>query len=257
MIKKLQHQNLDDIKKKDSCFDGLNENQLEMEAKQREKKASVATIEDFEAKIEASAKEIDSLKKQLVDSKTNFKRASENREIENREFQLLINDQRATQQLLQKALDVLKGFYEKEALLQQPAFKEYKKSESSGGVMGMIQNIINDANTLEKEAIRDEDDAQKAYESFVKETNTDNDAKTKSLVEISEQKAEAEQSLADQKVDDVAVDGALKDLLAQNTTLHGSCDFLMKNFEIRQQARHEEMEAFKKAKAFLEGSNLR
>jgi len=257
MIKKLQHANLDDIKQKDFCFDAFNENQLEMEAKQREKKASAATIEDFQAKIEASGKEIESLKKQLVDSATNFKRASENREIENRDFQLLINDQRATQQLLQKALDVLKGFYDKESLIQQPAFKEYKKNESAGGVTGMIQNIINDANTLEKEAIRDEADAQKAYEAFVKETNTDNDAKQKSLVEISEQKAEAEQSMADQKVDDVAIDGTLKDLIAKNTTLHGSCDFLMKNFEIRQQARHEEMEAFKKAKAFLEGSNLR
>lgn len=257
MIKKLQHDNLNDIKQKDFCFDAFNENQLEMEAKQREKKASVATIEDFEAKIEAAGKQIEMLKKQLAEAAFNFKRASENREIENRDFQLLINDQRATQQLLQKALDVLKGFYDKEALIQQPAFKEYKKNESAGGVTGMIQTIINDANTLEKEAIRDEDDAQKAYEAFVKETNTDNDAKQKSLVEISEQKAEAEQSMADQKVDDVAIDGSLKDLIQKNTTLHGSCDFLMKNFEIRQQARHEEMEAFKKAKAFLEGSNLR
>jgi len=197
------------------------------------------------------------LKQQLLDSANNFQRASENREIENREFQLLINDQRATQQLLQKALDVLKGFYSKEALIQQPAFKEYKKSESSGGVTGMIQNIINDANALEKEAIRDEDDAQRAYEAFVKETNTDNDARTKSLVEIEAQRAEAKQSHSEQTTEDGAIDASVKDLLAKNTSLHGACDFLMKNFEIRQSARAEEMEAFKKAKAFLEGSNLR
>merc|ERR1712071_689421 len=96
----------------------------------------------------------------------------------------------------------LKGFYEKKeaAFLQKqpagppppPGFKEYKKNESSGGVMGMIQQIINDAKAMETEAIRSEEDAQKAYEEFVKDTNGSIDAKSKDIVNKSETKAKAE-----------------------------------------------------------------
>jgi hypothetical protein len=35
----------------------------------------------------------------------------------------------------------------------------------------MIQQIINDAKAMEAEVIRSEEDAQKAYEDFVKDTN--------------------------------------------------------------------------------------
>ena len=56
----------------------------------------------------------------------------------------------------------LKGFYEKKAaaLLQQeacwpsspPGFKDYKTNVASGGVMGMIRQIINDTKAMEVEA---------------------------------------------------------------------------------------------------------
>merc|ERR1712182_77180 len=99
------------------------------------------------------------------------------------------------------------GFYEKKAkavLLQKqepagppppPGFKEYKKNAASGGVMGMIQQIINDAKAMEAEAIRAEEDAQKAYEDFVKETNASIEAASKAIVNKSEEKAKAETDL--------------------------------------------------------------
>ena len=43
-----------------------------------------------------------------------------------------------------------------------PGFEAYKKNAASGGVMGMIQQIINDAKAMEAEVIRSEEDAQKA-----------------------------------------------------------------------------------------------
>merc|ERR1719217_2019973 len=104
-----------------------------------------------------------------------MKRAGEDREKENKEFQLTVADQRATQKLLAQALNVLKGFYDKKAkavLLQQnqeragppppPGFKGYKKNAAAGGVMGMIEMIINDAKAMEAEATKDELSAQQA-----------------------------------------------------------------------------------------------
>ena len=52
-----------------------------------------------------------------------------------------------------------------------PGFKSYEKNAASGGVMGMMSGIINDAKAMEAEAIRGEESAQKQYEEFVKDSN--------------------------------------------------------------------------------------
>merc|ERR1719216_699975 len=128
-----------------------------------------------------------------------MKRAGEDREKENKEFQTTVADQRATAKLLKAALTILEDFYGKKALLQEPAgppppagFEAYKKSAASGGVLSMLEQIISDAKAMEAEAIRDEDDAQKAYEDFVKETNASVEEKQKDIVNKSETKAKTE-----------------------------------------------------------------
>ena len=51
----------------------------------------------------------------------------------------------------------------------------------------MIQQIITDAKAMEAETIRSEEDAQKAYEDFVKETNASIETKSKEIVNKSEE----------------------------------------------------------------------
>merc|ERR1711920_1084701 len=139
------------------------------------------------------------------------KRAGENREKENKDFQMTVADQRQTQKLLQAALDVLGEFYgngEKAAFLQKqepvgppppPGFEAYKKNAASGGVMSLIQQIISDAKAMEAETICSEEDAQKAYEDFVKETNASIETKSNEIVNKSELKAKAEEELVEAK----------------------------------------------------------
>merc|ERR1719247_870428 len=175
-------------KHKDFCVEEFNTNQLQTERKDREKNDLLALIEDLNLTIKTLSAEIDTLKSEIAELNVELKRAGEDREKQNKEFQQVVADQRASQKLLTAALDILKGFYEKEeaALLQQkdnkgppppPGFKEYKKSGAAGGVMGMIQEIINDAKAMEADATRAESEAQKAYEDFVKETNNSIEAK--------------------------------------------------------------------------------
>merc|ERR1719159_493856 len=189
MVTQLLKEKEDEIKHKDFCTDEFNTNQLQTEKKEREKEDLIAKIEDLELTIKTLTSEIDTLKSEVAEMQVQMKRAGEDREKENKDFQQTVADQRASQKLLQAALNILKGFYEKKeaALLQKqepagppppPGFKEYKKNAASGGVMGMIQQIINDAKAMEAEAIRAEEDAQKAYEDFVKETNASIEAKS-------------------------------------------------------------------------------
>merc|ERR1719316_2503553 len=122
--------------------------------------------------------------------------------------------------------------------------------------MGMMQQIIDDAKAMEAEAIRSEEDAQKAYEDFVKETNASVEAKSKDIVEKSDNKAQAESELVETKEAKEASMLELEQLSNYNAELHQSCDFVVKNFDIRQTARDEEIEALKQANAILSGAKF-
>merc|ERR1719498_716250 len=107
--------------------------------------------------IDELAKAIETLKAEVAEAQAQLKKAGEEREKMNKDFQITVADQQATQKLLLAALNVLKGFYEKAALVQTrrkqdpagppppPGFKSYENNAASGGVMGMIQKIIDDA----------------------------------------------------------------------------------------------------------------
>merc|ERR1719453_1208155 len=162
MIAQLLKEKEDEIKHKDFCVDEFNKNQLETERKEREKSDLEAKIEDLTMTIKKLTDEIEALKAEIAEMQVQLKRAGEDREAENKDFQLTIADQRATQKLLQAALEVLQGFYGKPAaaaaLVQRqepagppppPGFQAYSKNKASGGVTGMIQQIINDAKAME------------------------------------------------------------------------------------------------------------
>merc|ERR1719498_1523122 len=155
MIAQLLQEKADEIKHKDFCVDEFNKNELETEKKDREKADLIAKIEDLTMTIDALTKAIDTLKAEIAEMQVQLKRAGEDREKQNKEFQSTVADQRETQKMLQAALNVLAEFYGKAALLQQkqepagpppPAgFEAYKKNAASGGVMSMLQQIISDA----------------------------------------------------------------------------------------------------------------
>merc|ERR1740130_527134 len=254
MVAELTKQNADEIKHKDFCVDEFNTNELQTEKKERAKSDLTAKIEDLESTIDALTKAIDTLKSEIAEMQVQMKRAGEGREKQNKEFQMTVADQQATQKLLAAALNILKGFYAKKAaaaLLQTgqpagppppPGFEAYKKNAAAGGVMGMIQQIINDAKAMEAEAIRSEEDAQKAYEEFVKDTNASIEEKSKDIVNKSEAKATAEGDKTQAEEEKGAIMLELEQLSNENADLHKACDFTVKNFEIRQTGREEEIE---------------
>merc|ERR1719482_2218992 len=266
MVKPLEEEQKAEVEKRDFCIAEFNTNEAATASKGRENADTQAKLDDAKMTIDELTKAIDELTTDIANAKTEFKRAGEDREKENKEFQITVADQRATQKLLTAALNILKGFYEKKAkaaLLQTqqpagppppPGFEAYKKNAAAGGVMGMIQQIINDAKAMEAETIRSEEDAQKAYEDFVKDTNASIEEKSKDIVNKSESKAKAD--LVEAKENKEAVMLELEQLANYKAELHSSCDFVMKNFEIRQTARDEEIEALKQAKAILSGAKF-
>merc|ERR1719393_199047 len=118
MIEALLKEKADEIKHKDFCTDALNTNEREQELKQRDIDELEAKIADLTTTIDELTKSIATLTSEIAEMKTQLKRAGEDREKENADFQATVAEQRASQEILTKALDVLKGLYAKKELMQ-------------------------------------------------------------------------------------------------------------------------------------------
>merc|ERR1719326_2301967 len=130
-----------------------------------------------------------------------------------------------------------------------------KKGEESAGVIQMIDNLINDVEKESQVLELEEKDAQEDYEKFME------DAKAK-RAEDSKSQSDKEGALAETEEELVASKGSLKDKQTdlmgvdkELSGLHADCDWLLKYYEARKEARTGEIDAMQKAKDVLNGAN--
>jgi len=134
------------------------------------------------------------------------------------------------------------------------AFK--KKSEESGGVIAMVDLLIKDLEREITEAETEERLAQEEYEELMGDSATKRAADTKSLTEKTGTKADLEASLSD---DTLSLKDTKSELMATEEyigSLHAECDWLIKYFDMRKEARAGEMDSLTKAKAVLSGADF-
>merc|ERR1719269_497052 len=124
MVTALLKEKEDEIKHKDFCTDGLNQNERAQELKARDIDELEAKIADLTSTIDELTKSIATLTSEIAEMQTQLKRAGEDREKENADFQLTIADQRETQKLLTNALNVLKAVFDKKSFVQTKAKQE-------------------------------------------------------------------------------------------------------------------------------------
>eukprot|EP00933_Yihiella_yeosuensis_P053241 TRINITY_DN5142_c3_g2_i1.p1 TRINITY_DN5142_c3_g2~~TRINITY_DN5142_c3_g2_i1.p1 ORF type:complete len:675 (-),score=226.58 TRINITY_DN5142_c3_g2_i1:136-2160(-) len=265
MVVALKQGSAEEVEKKEFCVNSFRKNELETDEKKADKVAVVAKVANLKASIKGEESAITALNAEVADLNKQMAQASQNREDENSEFQTVVTDQRQTAVLLKKALAVLQGFYDKGAFAQirahnrqspeePPTLGSYKNNNKSRGVMGMIQTIMAEAEAMEKEATRAEATAQEAYEAFTKDSKSALADKTKAINDKTKAKASMEKDLVESKASDEGIAEDIQDLATTDAELHASCDFLMKNFDVRQTAFEEEMDSLKQAKAILSGA---
>jgi chromosome segregation ATPase len=268
MVTALKTEMKDEVKHQRYCVAELDKN----EKGQAEKKSRIAdlsaNIDENTATVATLTKEIKALQDQVVEMNVQIKRASEDRKKENQEFQQVIADQRATQNILTKVYARLEKVYAAPSLVQQkqtpgaaapppPAgFKAYSQDEGAGGVLSLIQQIIAESSTLEKEALNAEQNAQTDYQRFVGDSSKSIGAANRSIAAKADEKAELEGSIVQDTADRKANMANLESLGTFNGQLHLSCDFVLNNFEARQEARGQEIDALGQAKAILSGADF-
>jgi hypothetical protein len=261
MIAMLKTQQDDEVKKKDWCDSEFQENTMQTMKAEDLKKDQETSIETLTTTIKTLTDEIATAKAQIQENQISMQRAGENRVKENADFQKTVADQVATQEILAKALDKLATFYDlvqvghKGAKQAPPVPQiEYKKSAGASGVMSMIEKLIYDAKELEAESKKSEQEAQAQYETFVADTNASVKELQEAVVTKSENKAKAEKELVEteEALQNTMTD--LEDLAKYKAGLHEDCDYLLKNFGIRQEGRQAEIQALQQAKQILSGA---
>jgi chromosome segregation ATPase len=283
MVADLKKEQEDEYKHQQFCAAELSENE-QQQADTKDKISDLTSeIEESTARVETLADEIAALQAEISEMNVQLKRAGEDRVLANQEFQRTIQDQRATQVILNKVMARLQKVYEappppeanatnaKEAeepamflqrgqhrhtqhKKQMPSFGAYSKNDEGGGVVSLIAEIIKEASSLESEATVAEQTAQNDYQAFVAETAKSIAAANRSISAKSDEKADLEESIVAAKSDRTDATKKLMDLGKYESQLHTSCDYVLKNFEMRQTARQEEMDALAQAKAILHGS---
>jgi septal ring factor EnvC (AmiA/AmiB activator) len=134
-----------------------------------------------------------------------------------------------------------------------PAYS--KKSESNQGVTQMIDLLIKDLDKEMTVAETDEKESQSEYEQMTKDAADKRASDSSTLSDKESAKADTEAAL-EAHTDGKAAAG--KELMATQqyiASLHSDCDWLMKYFDMRQEARASEIDALGKAKAVLSGAD--
>merc|ERR1719428_2231698 len=118
MIGTLKQQQEDEVKKNDYCKEELQSNEMDTMKTEDLRDDLTAKIGSLESQITTLAKEIADAKAAINQAQVDLQRASQDRQVENLDFQKTIADQTVTIEVLHKAMDRLAQFYDSVELVQ-------------------------------------------------------------------------------------------------------------------------------------------
>jgi len=266
MVATLSTQQADEVKKNDWCTSELQSNDMAT-LKSKDRSADLdAAAEERSVTIKTVTEEIAAAKKAINDAQVSLQQATVQRKKDNQDFQKTVADQMLTIKVLEKAMDRLATYYDNAALVQIHAMHKkqtppvpqmkYKASAASGGVISLIEKLVYDAKEIMGESKKAESEAQAAYEELVADTNDSTKSLTKTVLTKTDVKVEAKKDLMQKNLDLKETGKELERLAATDGDLHKDCDYVLKNFGVRQQARSEEIESLKQAKSILSGASV-
>jgi len=279
MVGTLQKEQVDDDHKQEYCakqFDLSDDKKKSLEKSVSDLETAITEAKDG---IVTLTGELDALEDGVKALDKSVAEATEQRKEEHEEFTETMSSNAAAKELLGFAKNRLNKFYNPKlykppaaALLQISAHHQNKKDapppppeapgaykkkgEESTGVIAMIDTLIRDLDKEMTESETEEKDAQGDYEDMMRDSKEKRAADSKSLTEKQSTKAELETSL-ESNVEDKK--SASRELMATEeyiASLHAECDWLLKYFDMRKQARAEEVDALNKAKAVLSGADF-
>jgi chromosome segregation ATPase len=277
MVVLLKEEQKDDEAQKEWCeteFETSEDKEVELKHKLE---GLTASIEEMTEGIKKLKEEIKALEDGIVALDKSVAEATETRKAEHEEFVTVAAQNNAAVQLLGVAENRLNKFYnpaaykppqrreltEEERIYVQSGGADPRDAEEAaaaqtgiaGGPTALIQKLSNELKMEIQANEMDEKNAQEDYEELMAESASKRAADSKTITEKETQKAGLEGELGTAKKDKKATSTDLMSLKEYVADLHGNCDFLLENFEVRKEARSGEIDAIGKAKAVLSGAD--
>jgi len=273
MVALLKTEQTDDDHKKEYCETQFDETEDKIKATEQSLADLETSIADTEESIATVTEEIAATEKGIKALDASVAEATEQRKEQHADFVELMSGDSAAKELLGFARSRLLKFYQPklyaatEASLVQvaahsqlkqpeapPAPKAYEKSDSSG-VIHMIDMIIADLDKEMQEADVSEKDAQSDYEEMMADSAAKRATDSKLLTEKSSSKAQLETTLESYKESKASGTKELMAIKEYESSLHAECDWLIKYYSVRAEARTGEIDSLDKAKAVLSGAD--
>jgi predicted nucleic acid-binding Zn-ribbon protein len=277
MIVLLRKEEQDDIDHRDRCQNGENANKNEIDDLDHTIGKTEKSIKRMKEEVKGLEDEISALEKEIEATEKDMKELLDFRNEEVADFRQAMKDDTDAVGLLRKAIEYLTEFYKRNDMkvptgLVQKAEPEYTKDPDvapevswsgekyggrkgeTGGVIAILEMLVEDVQKEIKEAKKDDAEAQEKY---LKQ----NGALTDTLDSQKETKANTEKEKADleEKIDSYEDFKGEKeaDKEAQEATkkaLYTDCSWIPTHFETRREKRQNEIQGLQDAKAFLAGA---
>merc|ERR1712087_638887 len=129
------------------------------------------------------------------------------------------------------------------------------QSEANGGVLQMVDLLVADLDKEMTEAEAEEKDAQADYETLMQDSAEKRSADSKSLSEKEGAKADTEAAVEGHQDDEASAQKELGATMKLISSLHAECDWLTKYYDAHKEARADETDSLKNAKAVLSGAD--
>merc|ERR1719515_229503 len=129
-----------------------------------------------------------------------------------------------------------------------------KKEGKSNGVMALMDMLLKELKDESTEATHEEETAQKDYERLMADSQTSRADKADSITSKEAAKADLDVNTENAKEKLTSQQAELMNTDQYIATLHGECDFIVGNYDLRKAARENEVESLKNAKAVLSGA---
>merc|ERR1719235_2856749 len=287
MVATLKQEQLDDDNKQEYC-------KTQLDAADDKKKGLEHAIADLEAAIAADEESLATLTAEIAALEDGIKaldkavvEATEQRKAEHEDFTEVMAQDTAAKEIILFAKNRLNKFYNPK-LYKPPAkaesaveggaafaqvfvhqqkkdapppppetFDAYsKKTEESTGVIAMMDLLVKDLDKEMTEATAQEEYAQKDYQSLMADSTEKRAQDSKTLTDKGAAKADLEGDLESKKEAKAGSTKELAGTVEYISSLHSECDWLMKYYEARKEARASEISSLGDAKAVLSGADF-
>jgi len=271
----LKKEQQDDANKKEYC-------DVQFDLADDKKKALEKTASDLETAITESKEnivstkeEIDALEDGVRALDKSVAEATEQRMEENEDYTALMAGNAAAKELIGFAKNRLNKFYNPKLYKPPAAMAQIrvhsgvapppapeaveaysKKGEESNGIIAMMDALSADLQKEMTEAEAIEKDAQGDYEQMTADSANKRAEDSKTLTDKEGALAQLGEMLDSQTSEQTSTGKTLDATNSYIASLHAECDWLVKYFDMRKEARTNEIDALEKAKAVLSGADF-